>query len=230
MALAGTGAILIWNDITPDGRADYYQWHAHEHMPERVAIPGFLRGRRYIAATPATSPEFFTMYETADPRIPTSAPYLARLNAPTAWSLKAMAQFRNMLRALTAVVASAGPGSGGVMATVRLPETERGVQMLAKARGIHDLAPGIAALPRIAGAHLCATDADGSAIRTTESRDRGDSTTVPCGVLLIEGCDRGAVEDAVAAALSRLKLTADEVAIGIYILEHEPAAPTRISA
>ena len=46
MALAGDGAILIWNDITDEGCAAFYDWHIAEHIPERVAIPGFLRGRR----------------------------------------------------------------------------------------------------------------------------------------------------------------------------------------
>jgi hypothetical protein len=49
MALAGEGAICIWNDILPEHRAEFYAWHNEEHMPERVGIPGFRRGRRYIA-------------------------------------------------------------------------------------------------------------------------------------------------------------------------------------
>ena len=48
--LAGEGAIAIWNGISDEGRADFYAWHLSEHMPERVGIPGFLRGRRYRAA------------------------------------------------------------------------------------------------------------------------------------------------------------------------------------
>ena len=49
MSLSGSGVIAIWNDITDEGRANFYEWHDREHIPERVAIPGFLRGRRYIA-------------------------------------------------------------------------------------------------------------------------------------------------------------------------------------
>ena len=80
MALAGGGAICIWNDITPEGRDEFYAWHLHEHMPERAAIPGFRRGRRYVGLDAATSPEFFTLYETETAEVQTSAPYLARLN------------------------------------------------------------------------------------------------------------------------------------------------------
>ena len=49
MSLAGEGAVAIWHDIAPEGRGEFYAWHGHEHMPERAAIPGFLRGRRYVA-------------------------------------------------------------------------------------------------------------------------------------------------------------------------------------
>lgn len=61
--LAGEAVVAIWNGIAPEGRAEFYEWHLHEHIPERVGIPGFKRGRRYIAADPATQPEFFTLYE-----------------------------------------------------------------------------------------------------------------------------------------------------------------------
>ena len=63
MSLAGEGAVAIWHDIAPEGRGEFYAWHGHEHMPERAAIPGFLRGRRYVAVDGA--PEFFNLYETA---------------------------------------------------------------------------------------------------------------------------------------------------------------------
>jgi hypothetical protein len=46
MALMGHGAVAIWNDVAPEGLAEFYEWHHREHMPERVSIPGFLRGRR----------------------------------------------------------------------------------------------------------------------------------------------------------------------------------------
>jgi hypothetical protein len=43
MALAGQVAIIIWNDIAPEGRDEFYDWHLHEHIPERLRVPGFLR-------------------------------------------------------------------------------------------------------------------------------------------------------------------------------------------
>ena len=61
MSLAGQAVVAIWNGIAPEGRTEFYEWHNREHMPERVGIPGFRRGRRYIAKY--GTPEFFTLYE-----------------------------------------------------------------------------------------------------------------------------------------------------------------------
>ena len=46
MSLLGNGAMVFWHDVAPGTDADYRDWHAHEHISERVGIPGFLRGRR----------------------------------------------------------------------------------------------------------------------------------------------------------------------------------------
>ena len=36
MSLAGAAVVAIWNDITDEGRANFYEWHNREHMPERA--------------------------------------------------------------------------------------------------------------------------------------------------------------------------------------------------
>ena len=49
MNLAGLGIVAIWHDIVLEAQPEFYEWHNREHMPERLGIPGFRRGRRYIA-------------------------------------------------------------------------------------------------------------------------------------------------------------------------------------
>ena len=61
--LAGEAVVAIWTSIDPEVRDQAYDWYINEHSLERVGIPGFRRGRRCIAAAPATSPEVFTLYE-----------------------------------------------------------------------------------------------------------------------------------------------------------------------
>ena len=98
MSLAGDAIVAIWNGITPAGRDGFYDWHVHEHMPERVGIPGFLRGRRYIAEWGA--PEFFTLYEATSIETLDGQDSQSRLNNPTPWTLATVAHFRDVARAI----------------------------------------------------------------------------------------------------------------------------------
>ena len=220
MPLAGKGAIVIWNDVAPEGREQYYDWHNHEHMPERLGIPGFRRGNRYVAIATAGRPEFLTVYELADRGVATSEAYLARLNAPSDWSVRTMKHFRNMIRALTEVEISEGVGMGGVAASVRFEDNDQGRAALATLRARPALLRDLAALPRMTGAHLCVTDASASAAKTTESRNRGDSILAPIGVLLLEGCDTAAVQQALEHFAREQPVDATTATVGIYALEH----------
>ena len=48
--MLGAAAVAIWCEVAPEIREEFDDWHAHEHMPERLAIPGFLRGSRWVSA------------------------------------------------------------------------------------------------------------------------------------------------------------------------------------
>lgn len=218
--LAGEGAVLIWNDITPEGRDAFYAWHLAEHMPERVGIPGFRRGRRYIRDDDATTPEFFTLYETDTPQVLVGQDYLGRLNAPTPWTRSATQGFRNTSRALTSVRASLGPGQGGMLATVRF-DVEDGARAQVERNLAEEAVPKVAAMPRITGVHLCLTDGSASGERTAESRDRTDILAAPERALLVEGCGAEDVRRAAAALLAHPGVAVrGEPAIGIYRLEY----------
>ena len=87
MSLAGQAVVAIWNGIAEEGRTEFYEWHNREHMPERVGIPGFRRGRRYVAKY--GHPEFFTLYEADSAEVLVGQDYLNRLNNPTPWTRNA---------------------------------------------------------------------------------------------------------------------------------------------
>jgi len=190
--LCGHGVVAIWNDITDAGRAEFYAWHATEHMPERIAIPGFLRGRRYRAIDQQTHPEFFTLYELETFSVTTSQSYLARLNAPTSWTKKATAEFRNTARGLGRVLTSVGPGPGGVLATVRFGVASEQKETVQPA--LSDVMRKIAQLPMVTGAHLVATDAEASAVKTAESKDRTDIQASPTWFAMVEACTAASLE------------------------------------
>jgi hypothetical protein len=116
--LLGQGVLAIWHTIAPEAEADYWRWHDREHIPERVGVPGFLRGRRYRSLERAL--EYLDFYEVEAPETLRSAPYLARLNDPTPWTRRMVPHFRDTLRVGYRVVRSAGRGQGGVLLTLRL--------------------------------------------------------------------------------------------------------------
>jgi len=183
MALAGTGAVAIWHDIDRAGRDEFYAWHGGQHMPERVGIPGFLRGRRYIAVRGA--PEFFNLYETATPLVVTGTEYLARLNDPTPWTVATVRHFRAVARSLCEVAASVGEGQGGMMATFRFA-LDDAVAARERSRLAGEVVPAAAGEAGVAGCHLLVADVAASAVETAERKVRGEQNLIPGWILLVE--------------------------------------------
>jgi hypothetical protein len=189
--LKGDAVVLIWNDVADEGRTQFYEWHDKEHIPERLSIPGFRRGRRF--ARSRHSPEWLTMYEADNLGVLTSAAYLARLNAPTPATGRTLKHFRNTSRAVCRVVHSLGASTGGHMLAMRLsvpPEASDAMreQLIAEAF------PRAIALTGIVACHLCAADEGASYVRTAESSTR--KFDVPSWVLLCEATFAEAAERA----------------------------------
>ena len=44
MSLLGKAAMLLTFDIEKAAIAEHYDWHTHEHLPERLSTPGFAEG------------------------------------------------------------------------------------------------------------------------------------------------------------------------------------------
>src|SRR5262245_12425719 len=62
MTLAPAGILAIFNNVAPDRKAQFEEWFQHEHLQERLGLPGFLLGRRYEALK--GTPEYFNFYVT----------------------------------------------------------------------------------------------------------------------------------------------------------------------
>jgi hypothetical protein len=185
--LAGEAAVAIWNGVTPEGRADFYAWHLHEHMAERVGIPGFRRGRRFCAVDGATHPEFFTLYEADTMQVLQGQDYANRLNAPSAWTKRATQGFRDTSRGLARVLASHGVGPGGVMLTLRFDAPQSAIPAFAA------LVAQAATAPRVTGAHLLVTDDAASNVDSVEKQGRRDIVPPPAWIILAEATDAEAL-------------------------------------
>lgn len=222
MALAGEGVVAIWNDIREEARADFFEWHNREHMPERVGIPGFVRGRRFSAVEAA--PEFFTLYETVSPQVLSGADYTARLNNPTPWTKRCSAAFVNASRSLCAVALSLGTGQGGLAYTIRYDVAE-GREQEQRDLLTTRLLPVIAGKPGVCGAHLCVADRGASAIETAEKKVRAEKAKVWNWILFVEGASgapllKAACEEVLPTSALENAGAAGPVERGLYQLQY----------
>lgn len=201
MALLGTAALAMWWDIAPEVKADFEDWHAHEHFPERMAIPGFRRGTRWSSASGGDG--MFVMYEMDDHEVLSSAAYVARLNAPTPWSTRLMPHHRNMVRSQCQVLESRGGLIARHALTVRLSPA-RGADARLQAH-FHSLAAELAARPGLTGAHLLRHRPPNMAT-TTEQKIRNGADQAADWVFVACGYSAGALEEAMALDLSESRL------------------------
>jgi hypothetical protein len=187
MPLLGSAAILLAFDVAPDRVAEHDDWHTHEHLPERLSIPGFLRGSRWAAVR--GQPRYLVLYEVADLATLTSAAYLERLNHPSAWTSRLMPHYRGMTRGLCSVVGSTGLGMGNLAYAVRFnPPAERAQSLREWLLG--DILPKLPEQRGLGSAHLLQGAA--AAPPTNEQRIRGADAGVDWA-LLATGYDAGAL-------------------------------------
>jgi hypothetical protein len=212
--LAGEAVIAIWNGIAPDARDDFYAWHINEHMPERVGIPGFRRGRRYIAADATSHPEFFTLYELDTMQVAQGVDYANRLNDPTPWTKRVTVRFQDTARALSRVILTRGPGAGGAILTIRLDFPDTAVETLRTA------VEACLAAPRICGVHLCEGDQAASAVRTVETKDRTDIVAPPSRFIMVEATDAAALAGLLDEPALRSAGAIGAMERGTYVLEY----------
>jgi hypothetical protein len=190
-ALLGAGAVLVWNDVVEQGRDQFYEWHDKEHIPERLAIPGFRRGRRY--AKHGHSPEWLTMYEADDLGVVVSPEYLERLNSPTPGTVKTLRYFQNTSRAVCRVVHSVGSSSGGHVLAMRMDVPAAQTDAMCRYLSMEVL-PRAMALTGVVACHLYTSDQRASRLNTAESSTR--EFDVPSWVLLAEATTLDAAEQA----------------------------------
>jgi hypothetical protein len=182
--MIGGAALAIWFDVASSDRVELDAWYARQHLPERLSVPGFLRGRRYAATGGGRG--FFTLYETRDAGVLSSPAYLERLDNPTDWTRKVLPTFRGMTRTAYALVAAAPADAvADHLLTVQMqPGPGRGA---AVRRRLETDAP--AALAGLAGATAWgayASEIAGTSVVTEERRLVGDVRPGPPFLVVVE--------------------------------------------
>ena len=151
MPLLGKAAMLLSFDIVQDAIPEHDDWHTHEHLPERLSIPGFLRGTRWVALQ--GQPRYFVIYEVEQLATLTSSAYLERLNNPSPWTSKMMPHYRGMTRGFCSVAGSFGFGMGHAGLLIRFKPAPEAASALRNWL-LEDVLPPLPSRPGIGSVHL----------------------------------------------------------------------------
>jgi len=194
MPLRGRAFLSMWSGVLQGYERELDRWHTIEHMPERLGVPGFLRGRRYMH-TGASDHPLFILYEAAHIETFRSPGYVVRLNDPTEWSKKVQPGLVNFVRSPCHTVISLGDGLGGAVMAIRvsgdIANTAEVSHSLASA------APAIARLHGVTAVHIGQHVAEITSGETAETRLRPAASAPRFAyVVLVEGIGSRELDDA----------------------------------
>ena len=221
--LLGKAVLAYWTDIDPKHEAEFNDWYTNEHLPERVGVPGFLRGRRYVKTTDfQTVHKYFTLYETESLATLQAAPYVERLDNPTPWTQTVIPLTQNSNRVAYEIRASTGSGLGGWLATVEFGPQPGAADKL-RSSLIRRTFPNLLNEPDVTGCALGEADLEVTSAKdsTAEGRDVVSGSQVTAHwVLFIEGAQSRAIDVAEATLLGPEGLSslgaADDIALKPY--------------
>jgi hypothetical protein len=211
MPLAGKGMLLTSMNVDAADDAEFNRWYDREHLEERVAIPGFLEARRYVAQD--GNPKYLSLYSTETFEVLDSPAYRAALANQTAWSKANIARFKDMIRGVARITVSRGTGRGAALGIIRLRPSRGGEEKL-RAALRDQLDPS--RLDGIISMHLLEND-------PTLSRPITDDPAAPnpgAGdwFVLIDATDAGAVPAAAAPIKDNAAFKPLIVSHGVYRL------------
>jgi hypothetical protein len=188
--------------------ADYDEWYLAEHVPERLAVPGFESFERYerlddVAAASTAHREYLTTYRVRSLAVLTSPEYLQRLDNPTPLTRRFSPLSTVVRRLACRVEAAAVRGRGGWLGALVAPAGENGAERGAAAEPV--LQEALGSDPRLLAARLLRSDERTSEAydRTVEGAAGGPASAPDVGawVLIAEGT----APEVVAAGLDRLR-------------------------
>jgi hypothetical protein len=215
--LCGRAFLAMWWEVAPGFEREFDRWHTVEHMPERLGVPGFLRGRRYRHVRQDRG--VFQIYEAAHLEIFRSPAYLARLNAPTEWSNRVQPGLTNLVRGACQTLISLGEGIGGSLLTMRCPAGDADTLTAA--------APAVSRLHGVTAVHVARHQPDVAKTETAETRLRPAAPPPEFDfVLLVEGIGAAELEAATADLLSLAKIPGGRPPVTDvyrldYLLDHD---------
>ena len=204
------GVLFVLNDVPKGMDEEFTRWYHQEHLTERLALPGFIRARRYRSVD--GQPNYMVVYDCSTVETLASPAYLERLAHPTTWTQKIMAHFLNMERSACRETWSMGEGTGGT-AIVTHCKPIHGREEDARCFIRDELGPSLMQNACIVRMALWETDAEVTAAPSTERELRPGRDAVADWVLFIECTDLGQV----ALALHSHVLAGEGVRTGLLL-------------
>jgi len=187
MALLGKGLLGIWHDLAIQNDAelqDFQLWYTKQHLPERLNIAGFLRGRRYQAVE--GDPQFAALYETETAETLASPAYHKQLNNPTEWSTVNLAKFRNTNRTAFKVKESFGYGIGAGLSVAWISPSDKTKNEMEN--WVRKAVFGkIMDCTGVVGIHMCEGNQEATHAVTKELEIRGTPDKMSEWIVLVEG-------------------------------------------
>ncbi len=131
--------LALWNGIaSPAHEPEYEAWHSIEHVPERVGLPGFVRGQRYRTVRPdGPGTRYFTCYSLASREALATPAYRDVFTHPTAWSARMRGSLTGFFRLPCDRLGTAGAVSGRYLAPLHLVQDGADVAAFEAALATH---------------------------------------------------------------------------------------------
>ena len=203
MAERQPGILAIFNDCRAGREAEFDAWFQGEHLLERLAVPGFLYGRRHQAISGSCG--YFNFYLVESPDVLTSKSYLKRLDNPTPMTRKIMSEvFLNMNRTVCHRTLRRGGFRGAYTVTARFNDApDTGALTATLDELVRD--------PNVAGGEIwIAVDLAGMPVSMEEKLRGGDKKIKAC---LVVDTLRQKDAEALGARLSKQFAAAD---VGVF--------------
>jgi len=189
MGLLGNAVLVNWGGILPDKETNYNEWHSKEHMPERISLPGFLRGYRAVGVDGTEiNHKYFMMYEAEKKEIFVSKEYLERLNNPTKWTKEILSSYLSPSRTICSVISTKSIGLGGFILTIRF--LDKNIQNQHHVERLKLLTREVTEFKGITGMHVLLGDSSYGQMNTEEKKHRssqGKNDQIISQALIIEG-------------------------------------------
>jgi len=191
---AENGLLFVACDVDPAAdEADFNRWYDREHVEERVRIPGFLSGARYVSLEGGH--RYLGLYRTASLEVFRSPGYRAAFERQTPWSIANLDRMRDPIRRVCAVRAVTGFGSGSHIAVLPLEVASDAAALAERAAGA---GRRLAEQPGFVQSFLLQPDV---ALSTPLPRERSEGRVLqPMLVVETSGADAARAARATAAA------------------------------